>query len=819
MRKLTYLIAVVIVAVLVLDIPAQTQSVVKQLRQGREKEQAGDLDGAIQVYQQITADTAADQRHVAQAYYRMGVCYLRNGDKDNAKKQFERLVSEFPRKLSAVANARRELKKIQRQERSEEMKRTRAGQLGRERDRNNLVSPKSPPTVVRTTPANFADNVPPTSRTISVTFNQQMMDESWSWMQFDKETFPEMVGKSHYDREKRTCALRVKLKPATAYLIGINSGTAKNFKSTTGETAKAYALVFATADITGGPTAIPEEMLARARAINGTKATKELAEPAGENLLAMVPAESLFCIRVNHFEYTLSQIDQFLAGISPVPMAASISVRTQFAKMLGSPQLAGVNMAGSFTLFGPILGTDMSDPDNIAILVPVTDYKEFVSGNPNVSQPDRNGISKITSTKMHPLLVTQVNSYALVTPQGNNSELITTAKSISGGEMTGLATALDAAKAKQAAEQPIWAYANIELVEKTHGTAISGQFEQFKMMAGAAKPSGESNTAGTAGIMNIDIEKLMKETHLVSLTITPTPNVLNMTYTMSALPGTKMENTYFTDPMAMRGLSDKLKDPKKMGAQFKPISALLPEAAEADFAGTYNLVYLLKMLLSFAPMPMPQIDVPTKSNIAFAGKVGKEAMTVDIALPKEHLAEIMAAAMMMQQKMMQTPMIGGQPAPSAIPVQPGRTIPPKLLVINPLVGMGEVSFGMTIEQARQILGEPQRMTGRACEYLDSGFTIVPGRDGTVAAIMCGDASLPDSPLIKNCKCRTDEGVGMGSSRQDVVSAYGRPSSVEEFIGMGNLVMLKYDNINAGFVLRDDKLVHMTFRKPRRPISR
>lgn len=420
---------------------------------------------------------------------------------------------------------------------------------------------------------------------------------------------------------------------------------------------------------------------------------------------------------------------------------------------------------------------------------------------------------------MHPLLVTQVNSYALVTPQGNNSELITTAKSISGGEMTGLATALDAAKAKQAAEQPIWAYANIELVEKTHGTAISGQFEQFKMMAGAAKPSGESNTAGTAGIMNIDIEKLMKETHLVSLTITPTPNVLNMTYTMSALPGTKMENTYFTDPMAMRGLSDKLKDPKKMGAQFKPISALLPEAAEADFAGTYNLVYLLKMLLSFAPMPMPQIDVPTKSNIAFAGKVGKEAMTVDIALPKEHLAEIMAAAMMMQQKMMQTPMIGGQPAPSAIPVQPGRTIPPKPLVINPLVGMGEVSFGMTIEQARQILGEPQRMTGRACEYLDSGFTIVPGRDGTVAAIMCGDASLPDSPLIKNCKCRTDEGVGMGSSRQDVVSAYGRPSSVEEFIGMGNLVMLKYDNINAGFVLRDDKLVHMTFRKPRRPISR
>ena len=817
MRKLTYLIAVVIVAVLVLDIPAQTQSVVKQLRQGREKEQAGDLDGAIQVYQQITTDTAVNQRHVAHAYYRMGVCYLRNGDRDNAKKQFEHLMSEFPRKLSAVANARRELKKIQRQERSEEMKRTRAGQLGRERDRNNLFSLKPPPTVVRTTPANFADNVPPTSRTISVTFNQQMMDESWSWTQFDKETFPEMVGKPHYDREKRTCTLRVKLKPATAYLVGINSGTAKNFKSATGETAKAYALVFATADITGGPTAIPEEMLARARAINGTKATKELAEPAGENLLAMVPAESLFCIRVNHFEYTLSQIDQFLAGISPVPMAASISVRTQFAKMLGSPQLAGVNMAGSFTLFGPILGTDMSDPDNIAILVPVTDYKEFVSGNPNVSQPDRNGVSKITSTKMHPLLVTQVKSYALVTPQGNGSELITTAKSILGGEMTGLATALDAAKAKQAAEQQIWAYANIELVEKTHGTAISGQFEQFKMMAGAAKPSGESNTAGTAGIMNIDIEKLMKEIRLVGLTFNPKPNVLNITYTISAVPGTEMADSFVADSPAVRGLIEKLKaeEPKQMGAGIKPILALLPEADKADFVGTYNLIDIFKIVTAMAPMPMPQIDIPTKSNIAFAGKVGKETMTVDIALPKEHLAEIVAAAMAMQQQMMQPP-TGGQPMPPGPPIP---NIPPEVFIIEPGVGMGPIRFGRSIDMASQVLGRPDKVTGNANEYRRLGLAIGMSSRANVTSIACGDAGLPNSPLIKNCKCRTDEGVGMGSSRQDVVSAYGRPSSVEEFIGMGNLVMLKYDNINAGFVLRDDKLVHMTFRKPRRPISR
>jgi len=61
--------------------------------------------------------------------------------------------------------------------------------------------------------------------------------------------------------------------------------------------------------------------------------------PADDQLLKMIPAESLFCIRVNHFEYTLSQIDQFLAGVSPMPMGLSILARTQLAKVLGSPEL------------------------------------------------------------------------------------------------------------------------------------------------------------------------------------------------------------------------------------------------------------------------------------------------------------------------------------------------------------------------------------------------------------------------------------------------------------------------------------------------
>ncbi|MHC4423517.1 MAG: tetratricopeptide repeat protein [Planctomycetota bacterium] len=812
MKTLKCLLVIIITAVVVLDVPTCAQPVVAQLRQGREKEKARDFDGAIQIYQEITANTGANQRHIAQAHYRMGVCYLRKGDRNSAKQQFERLVSEFPRKLTAVAYARKELKKIRRQERSEEMKRARAGQPGRELTKTNLVSPKGPPTVASTIPANFADDVSPTLNTISITFNQQMMDKSWSWTRFDRSTYPKTTGRPYYDREKKICTLRVKLRPARVYLVGINCGKAKNFKNSSGEKAKAYALVFATADMMGRPTTIPEEMLAKVKAINAGKeltTLTELTKPAVDELLATVPAESLFCVRVNNFEYTLSQIDQFLAGVSPVPMGTSMLVRMQLAKVLGSPELKGVKMGGSFATFGPIPGTDMSDPNNIGILVPVTDYKQFISGNPNISQANPKGVSKITSDGIPTMLSVPVGNFALISLSNSAKhldQLVAAAKSISENKTTGLVTALDATEAQKAAKEPIWAYGNVESAVKSMGTAVSSKLDGLKMMAGGAmQPSGQGDTSPASAIMGI--EKLMKEIRAVSVVIHPEPNVLNITYTMSAVPGTKMADTFFTDSAAMRKLSDKLKEPKQMGAEIKPILALLPEADKADFVGTYNLINQFKTALAFAPVPMPQIDIPTKSNIAFAGKVSKGTMKVDIALPKEHLAELVAGAMMIQQQMMQPMPTPGQ--------QEGGTSQ-KGLVIKPLVGVGEVRFGMTIEQMKEILGEPQRVTGgRGCEYLDSGFAILSAKDGTVAVIMFGDMSLPDSPLIRNCKCRTDKDIGMGSSRQDVISAYGQPSSTDHpFSDTGNFVRLKYDKLNGEFILRDYKVVHMTFTKVR-----
>ena len=59
------------------------------------------------------------------------------------------------------------------------------------------------------------------------------------------------------------------------------------------------------------------------------------------------------------------------------------------------------------------------------------------------------------------------------------------------------------------------------------------------------------------------------------------------------------------------------------------------------------------MITSMVPAPVPQVNVPSKSNIAIGGKADNGKMVVNIAIPKEHLSEIMSIFMMMQMQQQQ----------------------------------------------------------------------------------------------------------------------------------------------------------------------
>jgi hypothetical protein len=573
--------------------------------------------------------------------------------------------------------------------------------------------------------------------------------------------------------------------------------------------------------------------------------------PANNELLKMIPAKSLFCVRVNNFDYTLNQIDQFLAGVSPMPMGVSMLVRMHLANLLGSPQLNGLNTNGSFALFGVTVPGQTAQTDAVpdifvGILAPISDYKQFIEGNPNCGQADDKGISKITINGAPALLFAKAGNYVLVSWQNDYDKLVTMAKAISETSAAGLSGILNAAGAKQAQTEPIWAYGNIQQVSETFGPIISAKFEEIKKTAASmnANQPGVS-PAGIQNIMNMYsgiLETLLKETKSVSLTINPKPDVLNITKTVSAVPGTNMakmftadgvgqqENTLLTylpdgavanfgaiintpfwkmlnstsidlfasmaggsmsaenikemkdiaaqaadavtgplaysvaieannkPPFAVKyiiavkdekkfnqliekamgmlsssgildfykglglessfstkngidnykgvsinsakltmkvadanspqaqmitsmygegfnyrwGVTDglfvcavgsnvdstihelidqvKASGQEQMGSEMKAALSLVPELNKADFFVTFNVLRLIKMATAMMPIPIPPMDIQTKSNIVVAGNAADGRMVVNIAVPKQHLAEIMSAFMAMQQK-------------------------------------------------------------------------------------------------------------------------------------------------------------------------
>jgi RNA polymerase sigma-70 factor (ECF subfamily) len=105
----------------------------------------------------------------------------------------------------------------------------------------------APPVTVKTLPQAGAADVDAKTTEIQVTFSKDMMDQSWSWSQLSDETFPKFTGKPKYLKNKRTCAVSVKLEPGKTYAIWLNSEKFDNFKDADGRPAVPYLLVFKTA--------------------------------------------------------------------------------------------------------------------------------------------------------------------------------------------------------------------------------------------------------------------------------------------------------------------------------------------------------------------------------------------------------------------------------------------------------------------------------------------------------------------------------------------------------------------------------------------
>lgn len=111
----------------------------------------------------------------------------------------------------------------------------------------SLASPAAqPPRVVATVPAGDAA-VPAGPFTLSVTFDQPMQANSFSFVQTDPASFPQCARVPVQSADGRTFALQCRAQPGRQYEVWFNRGRWLNFKGLGGQPAVPYRLAFRTA--------------------------------------------------------------------------------------------------------------------------------------------------------------------------------------------------------------------------------------------------------------------------------------------------------------------------------------------------------------------------------------------------------------------------------------------------------------------------------------------------------------------------------------------------------------------------------------------
>ncbi len=103
-------IAILAVAALVFTSLAWGQSASTLLQEGIFiEETVGDLDAAIKIYEKIAASDEKNRTYAALAQYRLGMCYLKKGQKQEAAVAFRKLIDRFPMQTERVAQAKGQL--------------------------------------------------------------------------------------------------------------------------------------------------------------------------------------------------------------------------------------------------------------------------------------------------------------------------------------------------------------------------------------------------------------------------------------------------------------------------------------------------------------------------------------------------------------------------------------------------------------------------------------------------------------------------------------------------------------------------------------
>ena len=136
------------------------------------------------------------------------------------------------------------------------------------------------------------------------------------------------------------------------------------------------------------------------------------------------------------------------------------------------------------------------------------------------------------------------------------------------------------------------------------------------------------------------------------------------------------------------------------------------------------------------------------------------------------------------------------------------------LIIEPLVGIGPVKFGMSKEEVIKHFGPPDRVLsdGTKLNYVSSrGLSFTVDSELGLQEIGCwSEGMLPSR--VTTFAGKTKEGIGICASEEEIVAAYGQPDRTS-IDSKGVIKNLHYDKLSAKFSLKEDKLMSMTLEAP------
>lgn len=141
---------------------------------------------------------------------------------------------------------------------------------------------------------------------------------------------------------------------------------------------------------------------------------------------------------------------------------------------------------------------------------------------------------------------------------------------------------------------------------------------------------------------------------------------------------------------------------------------------------------------------------------------------------------------------------------------------PEKLVIEPLVGIGPVRFGMSKDEVIEHFGRPDKIfEGQLTKlhYVPSrGLNFSIDAELGLQEIGCwSEGMLPSR--VTTFAGSTKEGIGIGASQEEIVAAYGEPDRTSTD-ATGAIETLHYDKLSTRFSLEEGRTISIVLKAPK-----